>query len=201
MAASEIKLIVGLGNIGTKYQGTRHNCGCDLLFALADKYRIALSDDKRFHGQIGRGNVAGADVRLAFPTTLMNLSGQCVGALCTFYRLAPSEVLVLHDEMDLPPGHVRLKFGGGLAGHNGLKSIAASLGGSQDFYRLRIGIGKDPARDTINFVLGRPAPAERALIAEAGEHALEGITLLLTKGAERAASFINSFKPSGFAEV
>ncbi|MBU3826014.1 MAG: aminoacyl-tRNA hydrolase [Candidatus Anaerobiospirillum merdipullorum] len=201
MAVSQIKLIVGLGNIGAKYQGTRHNCGCDLLFALADTYRISMNEEKRFFGILGRGNVAGCEVRLAFPTTLMNLSGQCVGALCTFYRIAPQEVLVLHDEMDLPPGSIRLKFGGGLAGHNGLKSIASSLGGQQDFYRLRIGIGKDAKRDTINFVLGRPAPAERALIAEAGAHALEGIALLMTKGPERAASFINSFKPSGFAEV
>ena len=201
MPASTIKLIAGLGNVGPKYAGSRHNCGCDLLFALADQYRIALNEEKRFFGCVGRGLIEGSEVRLVFPTTLMNLSGQSVGALCTFYRIAPEELLVLHDEMDLPPGSVRLKFGGGLAGHNGLKSIAASLGGKQNFYRLRLGIGKPAPGDVISFVLGRPAPCERSLIEEAQEHALSGISLLFKQGPEKAASFINSFKPNQFQEV
>ncbi len=201
MAASTVKLIAGLGNTGDKYRGSRHNCGCDLLFALAYKYGISLNEEKRFKGLVGRGLIEGCEVRLAFPTTLMNLSGACVAPLCAFYRIDPSEVLVLHDEMDLPPGSLRLKFGGGLAGHNGLKSIAQNFGGRQDFYRLRIGIGKPADRDVINFVLGRPAPRERSLIEEAQTHAMAGIAMLLKQGPEHALSFINSFKPSAFSEV
>lgn len=197
----DIKLIVGLGNIGAKYAGTRHNYGYELLDLIARKYSIALNEEKRFFGLVGRGSVEGADVRLAFPTTFMNLSGSCTNALCSFYRIEPSQVLVLHDEMDLPPGSIRLKFGGGLAGHNGLKSITQNFGGNQNFYRLRIGIGKPADRDVVNYVLGRPPAAERSLIEEALEHALLGIGTLFRQGPERASSYVNSFKPAAYSEV
>lgn len=197
----DIKLIVGLGNIGAKYSGTRHNYGYELLDLIARKYGIPLNEEKRFFGLVGRGSVEGADVRLAFPTTFMNLSGNCTNALCSFYRIEPSQVLVLHDEMDLPPGSIRLKFGGGLAGHNGLKSITQNFGGNQNFYRLRIGIGKPADRDVVNYVLGRAPAAERSLIEEALDHALLGIGTLFKQGSERASSYVNSFKPAAYSEV
>ena len=162
---ANIRLIVGLGNVGSKYAHTRHNMGCDLLDMLAAEYKIDLRPESKFSGMLGTGRIEGHEVRLLFPTTFMNESGRAVGAVCNFYKIAPEEILVLHDELDLQPGQLKLKFGGGLAGHNGLKSISAHLGGSQNYYRLRIGIGKGP--DTYSWVLGRPAPLDRALIDEA----------------------------------
>lgn len=196
-----VKLIAGLGNIGARYQGTRHNYGCELLNMLAQRYSISLNEEKRFFGLVGRGRIEGTEVRLAFPTTFMNLSGSCTQALCSFYRIKPEEVLVLHDEMDLPPGSLRLKKGGGLAGHNGLKSISANFSGNQNFYRLRIGIGKPSDRDVINYVLGRPPAGERALIEEALDHALQGMAVLFRLGPDRACSYINSFRPNSYTEV
>ena len=107
---ADLALIVGLGNVGAKYDHTRHNMGVDLLNLIADAYKINLVPESKFAGLVGRGTIERHDVRLAFPTTFMNESGRCVGALCTFYRIAPEQVLVLHDEMDLNPGAIRLKF-------------------------------------------------------------------------------------------
>ena len=194
---ADLALIVGLGNVGAKYDHTRHNMGVDLLNLIADAYKINLVPESKFAGLVGRGTIERHDVRLAFPTTFMNESGRCVGALCTFYRIAPEQVLVLHDEMDLNPGAIRLKFGGGLAGHNGLKSICASLGSSQNFWRLRIGIGKAPA-DVISFVLNRPDPHDRSLLDEALDGALDGITTAFKSGAERGIAAVNGFKPASF---
>lgn len=200
MANADIALIVGLGNVGAKYDHTRHNMGADLLTIIADSYGISLNPESRFAGLVGRGQIERHDVRLAFPTTFMNNSGRCVGALCTFYRIAPEQVLVLHDELDLPPGAIRLKFGGGLAGHNGLKSISASLGNNQNFWRLRIGIGKALNKDVINHVLNRPDPMERSLIEEALEGAFQGVKTLFKDGPDRAAQVINGFKPAKFSK-
>ncbi|MCB1960631.1 MAG: aminoacyl-tRNA hydrolase, partial [Rhodocyclaceae bacterium] len=133
-AHSAPKLIVGLGNPGADYSETRHNAGfwfCERL-ALRDGVRFAR--EARFHGQVAKG----ADgILLLMPDTFMNRSGQSVGALARFYRIAPAEIVVVHDELDLPPGQARLKFGGGLGGHNGLKDITAHSG-TQDFWRLRL---------------------------------------------------------------
>lgn len=190
-----LKLIVGLGNIGPKYEHTRHNMGCDLLFNIADKYRISLNPESKFSGLVGRGTIEGQEVRLVFPTTFMNESGRSVGALCNFYRIAPEEILVLHDDLDLPPGTIRFKCGGGLAGHNGLKSITACLAGAQNYYRLRIGIGHPERSDVINWVLNRPAPQDRDKIDAALDAALLGIGTLFKDGVNKATSFINGFKP------
>ena len=190
-----LKLIVGLGNIGPKYEHTRHNMGCDLLFNIADKYRINLNPESKFSGLVGRGNIEGKEVRLVFPTTFMNESGRSVGSLCNFFRIAPEEILVLHDDLDLPPGTIRFKFGGGLAGHNGLKSITACLSGAQNYYRLRIGIGHPERSDVINWVLNRPAPQDRDKIDAALDAALLGIGTLFKDGVNKATSFINGFKP------
>lgn len=190
-----LKLIVGLGNIGPKYEHTRHNMGCDLLFNIADKYRINLNPESKFSGLVGRGSIESKEVRLVFPTTFMNESGRSVGALCNFFRIAPEEILVLHDDLDLPPGTIRFKFGGGLAGHNGLKSITACLSGAQNYYRLRIGIGHPERSDVINWVLNRPAPQDRDKIDAALDAALLGIGTLFKDGVNKATSFINGFKP------
>lgn len=193
---ANIRLIVGLGNVGAKYDHTRHNMGVDLLNMLADNYRITLNPESKYSGLLGKGQIEGHDVFLLFPTTYMNESGRSVGSLCNFYRIAPEEILVLHDDLDLQPGSIKLKFGGGLAGHNGLKSITAHLGGSQNYYRLRIGIGKGP--DTYSWVLGRPSPLDRSLLDEALDAALRDIPLIYTKGVAKATSAINGFKPLNF---
>ena len=194
MCKANIKLIVGLGNVGAKYEHTRHNMGVDLLEKLADKYHLQLNLESKFFGLTARGNIKDNDVRLLFPTTYMNESGRAVAAMCNFYRIAADEVLVLHDEMDLNPGALRLKFGGGLAGHNGLRSISACLGGSLNFYRLRIGIGKASTRDTGIFELSRPSVEESCISNQAIDHAIAGIELILTDKVAKATSYINSFK-------
>ncbi len=191
---NKIKLIVGLGNPDAQYQHTRHNMGVDLLEKLADDNRIYLNPESKFQGITGRGTIDDQDVRLLFPTTYMNESGRSVSAVCTFYRIQPEEILVLHDDLDLLPGQIRFKFGGGLAGHNGLKSICSCLGNSQNFYRLRIGIGKPPSREVINWVLGRPAAQERDCIEAAMDAAIRGIYTFFSKGAQAATNEINGFK-------
>ena len=162
---------------------------------IADKYRISLNPESKFSGLVGRGNIEGQEVRLVFPTTFMNESGRSVGALCNFFRIAPEEILVLHDDLDLPPGTIRFKFGGGLAGHNGLKSITSCLSGAQNYYRLRIGIGHPERSDVINWVLNRPSPQDRDKIDAALDAALLGIGTLFKDGVNKATSFINGFKP------
>lgn len=136
-----IKLIVGLANPGAEYAQTRHNAGAWFVDALAERNGQSLKEESKFYGYTARLNLAGNDVRLLVPTTFMNLSGKAVAALATFYRIQPDEILVAHDELDLPPGVAKLKLGGGNGGHNGLKDIQSKLGNNPNFYRLRIGIG------------------------------------------------------------
>jgi len=136
-----LRLIVGLGNPGPQYEGTRHNVGVRFVEMLARRYGVSLASESRFKGRVGRTTLHGHDVRLLIPNTFMNLSGESVGALTTFLKIAPAEILVAHDEMAFPVGVVRLKEGGGHNGHNGLKDIIQALGNSADFLRLRIGVG------------------------------------------------------------
>ncbi|MBM3390576.1 MAG: aminoacyl-tRNA hydrolase [Betaproteobacteria bacterium] len=164
------RLVVGLGNPGAEYADTRHNAGFWLCERLAAKLGAALRRESRFHGLAGRRQ---DQAWLLLPQTYMNHSGQAVAALARFYRIPPAQMLVLHDELDLPPGALRLKFGGGLGGHNGLKDIAAHLG-TQDFWRLRIGIGHPGDRDqVVDYVLKKPRAEERTLIDAALDRALE----------------------------
>lgn len=190
------KLIVGLGNPGTQYAHTRHNVGVDFLQLLADDMHVTLQSESRFLGMSARGMLADHDVRLLFPTTFMNESGRSVAALCTFFKIAPEEILVVHDDLDLLPGHMKLKIGGGFAGHNGLKSIGACLGNNQNFMRLRIGIGMPPSRDVISWVLGRCAPSDREDIDEAYTCALQALKTLYTSGLQKATCAVNGFKPA-----
>jgi peptidyl-tRNA hydrolase, PTH1 family len=145
-----IRLIAGLGNPGPRYDGTPHNVGAEFVEAIAGRFRIALAEEPRFKGRLGRGPILGHDVRLLVPNTFMNLSGESVGAVATFYKIAPAEILVIHDEMAFEPGVMRLKRDGGHNGHNGLRDIIASLGSDAGFIRLRVGVGHPGDRDRVS---------------------------------------------------
>ena len=158
-----IKLIVGLGNPGATYDQTRHNAGQDWLVQLAKEEGISLTTEKRFFGDYGQGFVAGHKVHLLIPNTFMNLSGQAVQALCSFYKIDTENILVAHDELDLPPGTARFKLGGGHGGHNGLRDIISKRSGDKNFHRLRIGIGHPGnAKLVTNYVL-KKAPLEERI--------------------------------------
>lgn len=183
---SAIRLIVGLGNPGREYETTRHNAGYWWVDGLARLQSLNFKSEARFHGLMARGQLHGHEMLLLKPQTFMNISGRAVGALAQFYKIAPAEILVVHDELDLPPGVARLKLGGGHGGHNGLKDIIAHLG-SKDFWRLRLGIGHPGERtDVAGYVLNDPRREERELIDEAMQKALD-IAHLVIEGKTEAA--------------
>ena len=156
-----IRLIAGLGNPGPRYDDTPHNVGADFVDAIAARFGVALTEDARFKGRLGRGVILGHDVRLLIPSTFMNLSGESVGAVATFYKFTAAEILVVHDEMAFEPGVIRLKRGGGHNGHNGLRDIIASLGSDAGFARLRIGVGHPGDKDRVTgFLTGAKLRAE-----------------------------------------
>ena len=170
------RLIVGLGNPGAEYSETRHNAGFWFCERLAAQLGVALARESRFHGLVGHSR--SDSIWLLEPQTFMNRSGQAVSALSRFYRIEPAQMLVVHDELDIPPGELRVKFGGGLGGHNGLKDITAHLG-TQDFWRLRVGIGHPGDRnEVVNYVLKPPRRDEHALIDEAIARALQSWTAI-----------------------
>lgn len=185
--AQGIRLIVGLGNPGSGYEHTRHNAGADWVRALARSHGAQWRREARFFGELARIDVGGRPIWLLVPETYMNRSGQAVAPLLRFHRFESAELLVVHDELDLAPGVIRLKRGGGHGGHNGLRDIMQALGGAQDFARLRIGIGHPGVgADVVNYVL-RKAPAdERADTAAAGERALAVLPALATGDWDRA---------------
>lgn len=168
-----MKLVVGLGNPGRKYQATRHNAGFWWVERLAETCSVSLRAEARFHGLTARLAAPYAGTWLLLPETFMNNSGRAVAALASFYRIEAQDVLVVHDELDLPPGTVKLKKGGGAGGHNGVSDIAAQLG-AKDFWRLRLGIGHPGVRDeVIDYVLCSPRAEERQAIDDAIERSLE----------------------------
>jgi peptidyl-tRNA hydrolase, PTH1 family len=186
-----LRLIVGLGNPGRDYEETRHNAGFWFCARLAQEWGASLSFESRFHGILGR---SARNVWLLLPQTFMNRSGQAVGALARFHRIEPAEILVVHDELDIPPGQLRLKFGGGMGGHNGLKDISSHLG-TQDYWRLRIGIGHPGDRsEVVNYVLKPPRREEQAEIDSAIERALN-LMPLIEKGEWNAAIQRANTKP------
>jgi len=171
-----MKLVVGLGNPGGKYEKTRHNAGFWWVDLAAHQSRATFRRESRFQGAAAKVSTGGGEIWLLKPETFMNLSGQAVAALAGYYKIAANEILVAHDELDLPPGSAKLKFGGGLSG-NGLKSVAASLG-TKDFWRLRIGIGHPrdntaTAQDVIDYVLHAPRTEEKEAIDTAIDRAIE----------------------------
>ena len=171
-----IRLVVGLGNPGKEYERTRHNAGFWLVERYASAHAVALRKDPKFKALVGR--LKGG--WLLLPQTFMNLSGQPVQMLAGFFRIKPEEILVVHDELDFPPGVAKLKQGGGIAGHNGLKDISQRLA-THDYWRLRIGVGKPPAgREGADYVLEKPPAQERSAIDASIEKALEVLPVMLT---------------------
>jgi PTH1 family peptidyl-tRNA hydrolase len=165
-----LKLVIGLGNPGAEYSETRHNAGFWFCERLADELKTSFGKESRYHGWVANARDAG--IWLLMPSTYMNESGRAVQALAHFYRIQPAEMLVVHDELDLPPGRMQLRFGGGLGGHNGLKSLTAHLG-TQDYWRLRVGIGHPGDRnEVVNYVLKPPRKEEREEIDATLDRAL-----------------------------
>jgi PTH1 family peptidyl-tRNA hydrolase len=193
-----IKLFVGLGNPGTEYEATRHNAGFWWIDALARRWGVALSADKGYQGLLARVNGKAADggpVWLLEPMTYMNRSGVSVAALARFYKIAPQQILVVHDELDLMPGQVKLKLGGSAAGHNGLKDIHGMLG-SADFWRLRLGIGHPGVRaEVVNYVLKKPAPDQREAIQASVDKSLDAVDLILAGQMDRALARVHAQPP------
>lgn len=182
-------LIAGLGNPGEEYGGTRHNAGFMLMDAWCERGAVSMGATK-FQGEFGVDRRGGRALYLLKPQTFMNLSGRSVAACMTFYHMAPSSLIVLHDDLDLSVGDVRVKIGGGSGGHNGLKSIISLLG-SDSFARIRIGIGRPVHDDVIHYVLGRIPVEERALFDESLQIGLDALRMLLDEGSEAAMRFCN----------
>ncbi|ETS31002.1 aminoacyl-tRNA hydrolase [Photorhabdus temperata] len=194
---SNIKLIVGLANPGAEYAQTRHNAGAWYVDLLARSHNQSLKEESKFFGYTARINMCGHDIRLLVPTTFMNLSGKSVAALTSFYRIQPDEILVAHDELDLPPGVAKMKLGGSHGGHNGLKDIQNKFGNNPNFYRLRIGIGHPGDKNkVIGFVLGKPPASEQKLIDDAIDEALRCTDILMKQDMDKAINRLHSFKAS-----
>ena len=186
-------LIVGLGNPGVEYAQTRHNAGFWYVEQLAQHYQIPLKQDKKYFALSGRGNIAGVDVRLLLPQTYMNRSGQSVVPFAKFYQIPTQQILIAHDELDMPAGAIRLKVGGGHGGHNGLKDIVPHLG--VDFIRLRIGIGHPGQRELVtSHVLGKAPKVEQEQIDQAVSYALRHSDDLVQGQVAKAMNAINAFK-------
>jgi len=181
-----LKLIAGLGNPGRKHERDRHNVGSWFVSRLASGERVELKTVAKYHGRVGKLERPAEELWLLLPQTYMNLSGKSVGTLSRYYRIQPEEVLVVHDELDFPPGVAKLKLGGGVAGHNGLKDIAAQLG-THGFWRLRIGIGHPGNKNLVaDYVLKPPPSFERDLIEAALARCMEVSGLLLDGDMEAA---------------
>ena len=179
--ADERWLIAGLGNPGPEYAGNRHNAGFMVADLLAERTGARFKRD-RSRAAVASGRLAGFPVTLAKPMTFMNLSGRPVAALRTFYKIPPERIVVVHDELDLPLGALRLKQGGGDNGHNGLRSVTAALG-TRDYFRVRVGIGRPPGRmDPADFVLHDFSAAERKLVPELLERAADATEALMRRG-------------------
>ncbi len=187
-----IRLFVGLGNPGPEYEATRHNAGFWWLDALAAKLGARLVPESSYRALAARVNTAGGPVWLLEPMQYMNRSGFSVATLARFYKIAPEEILVVHDELDLLPGQVKIKQGGSAAGHNGLKDIHAQLG-TLDFWRLRLGIGHPGVKaEVVNWVLKRPSPDDREAIEKAIEKSLGAADCLLAGQMDRALQIIHA---------
>ena len=185
MTETSLKLIVGLGNPGAQYARTRHNAGFWYVDELARQAGASWRREPRHSCELARVNVAGCDLWLAKPVTFMNRSGAAVHPLAAFYRIAPTEILVVHDDIDLPPGVVRLKQGGGHGGHNGVRDVIAKMG--SDFWRLRLGVGHPGSKDQVlDAVLDRATPAEQHLIDAALARAHAALLEFLRDGAQKA---------------
>ena len=190
-----IRLLVGLGNPGPEYEATRHNAGFWWIDEVARKLKASLVPERSYYGLVARVNRPEGPIWLLEPMTFMNLSGKSVAALARFFKIAPSEILVAHDELDLMPGQMKIKLGGSHAGHNGLKDIHAQLG-SGDYWRLRLGIGHPGVKsEVVNYVLRKPPVGEREAIEKCIAQSLQALDLLLAGNMERAMMKIHAKPP------
>jgi peptidyl-tRNA hydrolase, PTH1 family len=191
MAGTALSIIVGLGNPGPEHRLTRHNAGFWFVDALAHAHGAQFRAHSRYQGEVARVEVAGRDLVLLKPQTYMNRSGLSVRSLVDYTKSPLNEMLVVHDELDLPPGTARIKFGGGHGGHNGLRDTITHCGA--DFWRLRIGIGHPGDRDqVIDYVLQRPAPADEEAIVESVAASLEALSIFVGDGVEKAMKFLHT---------
>jgi len=191
MPDPELRAVVGLGNPGAEHEHTRHNAGFWFVDQLAEAARADYRVEFKFQGVLARARVAGHDLLLLRPGTFMNRSGQAAQALAAFYKLAPEQILVVHDELDLPPGTARLKRGGGHGGHNGLRSLHQHLG--ENYARLRIGIGHPGHKDQVHdYVLSRPSVSDLRLIEDAIERAEAALATLLTQTWDKASQQLHT---------
>lgn len=190
---SKLKLIVGLGNPGQQYAQTRHNAGFWFVERISETFNITMTLDKKFHGLVGRGLVYGMDIRLLLPHTFMNKSGEAVVPMVNFYGIHNDELLIVHDELDLDVGRMRLKTGGGHGGHNGLRDIVPHIGA--DFHRLRLGIGHPGHKSKVSgYVLGKPTADEQIAFDSMLDAAMRTLPDLVTGDLAKAQQAINSFK-------
>ncbi len=190
--SSGIKLIVGLANPGKEYQDTRHNAGEWFVNALLNDANGSLHKETKFHGFYGQIKLHHETCHLLIPTTYMNLSGQAVRAVASYLKITPAEILVAHDEVDLPVGTIKLKYDGGDGGHNGLKDIIRHLNTKQ-FYRLRIGVSRPrPGQDTADYVLDKPSKSERKQIDLCISQSLDALPLLLAGEFQKAMQLLHT---------
>ncbi|OBT15994.1 aminoacyl-tRNA hydrolase [Vibrio sp. UCD-FRSSP16_10] len=193
--SQEIKLLVGLANPGPEYTRTRHNAGAWVVEELARIHNVTLKNEPKFFGLTGRITASGYDLRLLVPTTFMNLSGKSVAALAKFYQIKPEEIMVAHDELDLPPGVGKFKKGGGHGGHNGLKDTISKLGNNKEFYRLRIGIGHPGHKDRVaGYVLGKAPTKEQECLDAVVDESVRSLEILLKDGLTKAQNRLHTFK-------
>ena len=191
-----IKLLVGLGNPGPEYEFTRHNAGFWWIDAVAEALKIQLVMDKAYHGLIGRASIQGQAVWLLEPQTFMNSSGKSVAALARFFKIAPQEILVAHDELDMAPGEAKLKLGGSHAGHNGLRDIHAQLG-TPEYWRLKLGVGHPGIKsEVIHWVLKKPSLDHRIAIDQSIARALTALPQMIAGEMEKATMLVNTSKPA-----
>ncbi len=189
--AEKIKLIVGLGNPGAEYASTRHNAGFWMLEEIARQYHGELRKESKFHGEACKVNIAGQDCWLLKPTTYMNKSGLAVAAISNYFKIALEQMLVLHDELDLDAGQLRLKKGGGHAGHNGLRDIVSACGG-KDFMRARIGVGHPGSKaKVVNYVLGSASREEQGAIDASIANALKYIEEIVKGNSQKVMNELN----------
>ena len=190
-----IRLFVGLGNPGPQYEDTRHNAGFWWIDAMARQLGVTLQLDRGYHGLVARTQIGGENVWLLEPQTFMNLSGKSVAALARFFKIAPQEILVVHDELDVVPGQAKLKLGGSHAGHNGLRDIHAQLGTDQ-YWRLRMGIGHPGVKsEVIHWVLQKPSPDQRIAIEQCVDRTLKAVPDLLAGDMTKATLVVHTRKP------
>jgi PTH1 family peptidyl-tRNA hydrolase len=190
-----IQLFVGLGNPGPEYQDTRHNAGFWWIDALAQSLKVSPVMEKTYHGKVARINLDGRPVWLLQPQTFMNLSGKSVASLANFFKIAPQQILVAHDELDIVPGEAKLKLGGSHAGHNGLRDIHAQLGTDQ-YWRLRLGVGHPGNKaEVVGWVLKKPSLDHRIAIDQTIDRALKAVPQFLAGDMEAATRLVHTSKP------